>query len=361
MDGSNDVDAIVVGAGISGLTTALCLQDAGLRVCVLEGAARIGGRVHAVTGADDNEVLGDLGPTWVWPRWQPVVARWIDRLSLVPFDQYEEGHGILDGFGGPPRRQLLPGQDGIARLVGGPSAIVAALSAQLHPERVITGAEVIEVQDTATGLRVVTADDTVFEAPQVIFATPLRVTAERIRIDGLSPALCTALRGTPTWMSQHAKVVALYAKPFWRDAGLSGRVASRQGPLVEVHDHTPAAGDIGALFGFVGWDAASRAADPDGLRQAILDQLVRCFGAQAGTPLRLIMHDWACEPLICSATDLAEPPLHPDIGPDILRQGHLDQRLWFAVSESADLSPGLIEGALSAGEKTAQRVIASHG
>lgn len=55
----------------------------------------------------------------------------------------------------------------------------------------------------------------------------------------------------PTWMAGHAKVVAIYERPFWRDSGLSGFVSSRVGPLQEIHDASPEAGS-GALFGFLG-------------------------------------------------------------------------------------------------------------
>jgi monoamine oxidase len=55
---------------------------------------------------------------------------------------------------------------------------------------------------------------------------------------------------------------------------------------------------------------------------------------------------------------LKAPPEHPDVGPDTLRQGHLGNRLWLAVSETAAISPGLIEGALVAGEQTASRMVA---
>ena len=358
MTQSDAFDVVIVGAGLSGLTAAVCLKSAGLRLCVLEGAERIGGRIQAVSANDTGEQIADLGPTWVWPRWQPVVARWMNRLGLTPFAQHDSGDGLLDGFGGPVRRHPLPGQDGIARIVGGPSALIQALAAQLPPGSILTGADVVEFQTDGPELQITTADGRTFRSAQVVLATPLRVTSEHIRINGLPPALDAALRATPTWMAQQAKVVAVYPEPFWRSAGLSGRIASRTGPLVEVHDHTPASGSIGALFGFVGWDAASRAADLDGLRVAILEQLIRCFGPLAAEPVELILQDWATLPLVCSAADLRTPPSHPDVGPDILRRGHFDNRLWFAASETSTVSPGLIEGALAAGEAAAQSVAA---
>ncbi|MDE3238667.1 MAG: FAD-dependent oxidoreductase [Paracoccaceae bacterium] len=350
-------DILIIGAGIAGLTAAVCLQEAGAAVHVLEASPQIGGRVRPAVDPDTGRVAGDLGPTWVWPRWQPDVARWIARLGLEPMPQFDEGEGLLDGYGPAPMRYPIPGQDGISRLVGGPWSIVRALESRLAPGTVETGVRVTGIASGGAGLRVTTADGQDRLAGKVILAAPLRIVAEQIGIEGLPPALRTALEATPTWMAPQAKAVALYDRPFWRGMGLSGRVASRTGPLVEVHDHSPGDAGHGALFGFVGWSAAERAADPEGLRHAILDQLGRCFGAEAGAPRHLIVQDWAREPTICAGADLTRPPQHPDVGPAILRQGHMAGRLWLAVSETSDTSPGLIEGALTAGEAAARRVL----
>jgi len=200
-------------------------------------------------------------------------------------------------------------------------------------------------------------------AQRVIIAVPLRVAATSLRLPWASRALISAMRATPTWMSTHAKVVALYNRPFWRDAGLSGKIASRLGPLVEVHDHSGIDGTPAALFGFVGWPPEQRVSDPEGLKKAILGQLSACFGNEAAHPLELIIQDWATKPDIMTKQDLSQPTDHPEVGPAVLRQSHLEGRVRFAVSEGSHVSPGLIEGALAIGEQVALHLIdeASHG
>jgi monoamine oxidase len=45
---SGPVDVLVLGAGVSGLNAAWLLEREGLKVCVLEGRSRVGGRVHTL-------------------------------------------------------------------------------------------------------------------------------------------------------------------------------------------------------------------------------------------------------------------------------------------------------------------------
>lgn len=54
-------DVIVVGAGVSGLTAARLLRDAGRQVIVLEARDRVGGRVHT----DRSGAPTDLGASWI--------------------------------------------------------------------------------------------------------------------------------------------------------------------------------------------------------------------------------------------------------------------------------------------------------
>lgn len=354
-------DVIVVGAGLAGLTAARILSSAGARVTVLEGAGRVGGRIKSVTDASTGSAVADLGPTWVWPIYQPVVSRWLRQLQVATFPQYGAGDGIVEGWGASVQRYPIPGQAGTSRIVGGPGALVGALAAQTADVTIRTDATVIEVAEgAATGgdaLRVTLASGESLAAPFVVLATPLRVTARTIALPGLDPTLLSAMRRTPTWMSAQAKAVALYERPFWREAGLSGRIVSRNAALGEAHDHTPHGEAVGAIFGFVGWSPAERRADPVGLRQAIRAQLGRCLGPQGLEPTAIHIEDWATNPLIATAEDIDGASEHPDIGPNLLRAVHFHGRMALAVSETSDVSPGLIEGALAAGERAARQLL----
>lgn len=358
-----DCDAIVVGAGLAGLACATLLHDAGLDVTVLEAAGRVGGRIHSVPCATGGGYAADLGPTWVWPNYQPIVAEWLARLDVHTFAQFEEGDAVLDADANAPvHRQPLPGQHGIRRIVGGPQALVDALYRKLPNGLVLMGQPVTAIKADAEGMAVTTggAGGHTFKGAHVVVAAPLRLVAETISWSpSLDPAVSSAMAQTPTWMAAQAKAVALYDTPFWRAEGLSGRAASRPGPLVEIHDHCSDDGSEAALFGFVGWPHQQRRADPDALREEIARQLIRCFGEPGGAFSALHIEDWAANRLICSDLDLTRPPAHPEVTPDILRAPHCSGRLFFAVAETAQQSPGLIEGAFSAAQFAAGHLIAA--
>ena len=69
--------------------------------------------------------------------------------------------------------------------------------------------------------------------------------------------------------------------------------------------------------------------------------------------MELVIQDWATNPRIVTELDLSQSVNHPEVGPNNLREKYLDGRVQFAVSEVSERSPGLIEGALAIGEKTA--------
>jgi monoamine oxidase len=89
-------DVIVVGAGISGLTAAWRLAQAGKRVKVLEANPRVGGRTlnHRFASGDVVEVGGQ----WVGPTQERILAL-LAELNLQTFPLWNQGDN-LTLFGG---------------------------------------------------------------------------------------------------------------------------------------------------------------------------------------------------------------------------------------------------------------------
>lgn len=349
-----DVDVVIIGAGISGLTSAALLVDVGLSVMVLEAAPQAGGRVKSLRDSNGRH-LADLGPSWVWPSFQPVAADWLERLGLDTHDQFEDGDAIIEMQGRQTIQRALPGQHGIQRIVGGPTAIIEALLSRIPDYAVVPNTPVRRVTQIAEGLEIATDDDLI-TARRLVVATPLRVALEIDWQPELPTELTQAMEATPTWMANQAKAVAIYETPFWRDEGLSGRIASQVGPLGEAHDLSPESGKPAALFGFVGWPVDQRE-DEDLLLEEILYQLARCFGEDAEDTTHFAVEDWSKNPFICTDIDRFEPPRHPEVADEILREPQAEGRIVFSVAEAATQSPGLIEGAFDAAQIATAHII----
>jgi len=84
---ATDAEAIVVGAGYAGLTTALELHEAGVDVLVLEAAGRVGGRTLSI---DAEGVRVDNGGQWIGPT-QHHLRALADRFGLTTFPTFEDG------------------------------------------------------------------------------------------------------------------------------------------------------------------------------------------------------------------------------------------------------------------------------
>ena len=88
----NDVDVIVVGAGLAGLRAAERLREGGASVRVLEARDRVGGRT---VSQDIGGVRFDLGAQWTGPG-QERVAALIKRLGLHTHPQHVAGRKVLE-------------------------------------------------------------------------------------------------------------------------------------------------------------------------------------------------------------------------------------------------------------------------
>ena len=159
-------------------------------------------------------------------------------------------------------------------------------------------------------------------------------------------------------MRRHAKVLALYQEPMWRQRRLSGQAFSRLGPLAEIHDASPNEGGPFALFGFVGMPAMARKAAGRALLEESVSQLERLFGPGMLSPLRVLAKDWADDPRTATADDLEPLAGHHAYGlPDSVRV-LWEGRLQFASTEVSAHHGGYLEGALEGATRAVAAVLA---
>jgi monoamine oxidase len=152
-------------------------------------------------------------------------------------------------------------------------------------------------------------------------------------------------------MAPHAKYLAVYGSPFWRDAGLSGAARSAVGPLVEIHDASTPHG-AAALFGFVGVPPrVRRSLADDVLRAHCRMQLARLFGPRAAAPGAEFLKDWAADRYTATGTDLDGPAGHGVAPPPVPASGDWRGRLAGIASEWSPAFPGYVAGAIDAADR----------
>ncbi|HEY1273623.1 MAG TPA: flavin monoamine oxidase family protein [Thermoleophilaceae bacterium] len=96
----HEADAVVVGAGLAGLTAARELQQRGASVIVVEARDRVGGRTlnHDI---GDGKVV-EVGGQWIGPT-QERIAALAQELGVETFPTYARGDNVLE-YGGRVRR-----------------------------------------------------------------------------------------------------------------------------------------------------------------------------------------------------------------------------------------------------------------
>lgn len=348
---------IIIGAGLSGLYAAHLLARRGVRdYLVLEARDRPGGRI---LGAGPY----DLGPAWFWPEVQPELDRVIRQLGLARHAQYESGAMRVERGGPALSMNGYASYPASMRLAGGMRALTDALCQGLDPARLRMGHAVSRIRVDTGGVEVETMGPAraiaTHAADHVLLALPPRLALDSIAFTPeLPPALAAQWRATPTWMAPHAKYLAVYDTPFWREQGLSGQARSARGPLGEIHD----ASDVGgaALFGFFGLSAAVRAqVGEETLRVHCRAQLARLFGPLAATPREEFIKDWAQDPHTAARADRDAAAGHASAPPVRAADGPWHGRLTAIASEWARTYPGYLAGAVEGATAGVEALVGS--
>jgi monoamine oxidase len=220
-------------------------------------------------------------------------------------------------------------------------------------DRLRLNSPVTRVLNAPEGVEVVSGTRS-WQARELIVAVP-PVMAGRLEFDPPLPGHLTSALGA--WGAGHViKALVRYARPFWRDRGLSGTVMWRD-PL-GLYACDASLGDKAALVVFFGgplaetWHASPQAE----LRRYISDSLMAALGPEAGEIIEISLRDWVDDRWSGGAYGDLITDVHANDAESVLLAGLPSIR--FAASELSPSYPGYIEGAIVAGKQAADAIIA---
>jgi len=242
------------------------------------------------------------------------------------------------------------------RVAGGSALIAERMAAELGG-RVRCGVPAARVSWDEGWVEIANDGGEVVRAHHAVIAVPPSL-LERISFSPDLPDAHAQLAGA--WRGGNLiKVTAVYERPFWRSAGLSGEAVSTEGPISIAFDNTPPSGSPGALVGFVGGsDAPGYAALPAaGRRDVALGTFARLFGPEALDAERFLERDWL-------AAEWSQGGPVSNLGPGVLsRQGHALREpagpIHFAATEYAPVWCGYMDGAVRSGEAAAAAILSA--
>jgi putrescine oxidase len=239
------------------------------------------------------------------------------------------------------------------RVVGGLQQLPVRMAEALDG-RVRLSAPVRAIAWAAASATVAT-DDVALEARDVVLAVPPPLLS-RIAFDPPLPGRAQQMHQQLS-MGNVIKVQAVYDRPFWRDAGLSGTAFSPYELVHEVYDNTNHEDRRGMLVGFVAdlqADALARLPREE-RRERVLGSLSHYFGDVARSPLAYHETDWAAEDWTRGAYGASfsigglsryGDELRAPVGP-----------LQFACSDIAGVSWVHVDGAIRVAKDVARRII----
>ncbi|MGR9117277.1 MAG: flavin monoamine oxidase family protein [Gammaproteobacteria bacterium] len=366
------LDVAIIGGGLSGLSLAQRLQSENLTFAVFEARERFGGRILSLSSPHHNSIVdpffrSDLGPSWIWPDEQPLMADFIREHGLETFPQWQEGMFLYQ------TDRQLPAQSfddpatyaSARRIVGGSYHLIETLLARMPTAFLYLNHRLQTLTDLGDHVELqfnYPSKSFTVKARRVVLTIPPRLLVESVSFDPpLASRLHRLMRDTSTWMAGHAKAVIYYSQAFWRKAHYSGSVLAsyRGAALAEIFDACSACGERAALAGFFALPAVLRSRYRTDLETLIVEQLVRLFGRAAACPEAIVIQDWFTESCTATSADEVPPSSHPQYGHPWLQLDHWNDKLFFSGTETSAHYGGYLEGALASAERVAKALLLS--
>lgn len=313
------VDALVVGAGLSGAYAANRLLAANRSVTVVDARLRIGGRLLTA----DPQGGGDLGGAWIWPRQEYIMKNALQEFNVKTVPMWLEGPVFARLHNG--QQQVIPDfagnyaacGTGAVRVSGGVSNMVQTLLQQ-DEISVQLGKRITRIEYNDSGAQVHyrnvnsneddDASTETIHCRTVILAAPPKVLANTIEfVPPLPKEKIESMRATPTWMEDYGKVAVSFQQNWWRKKKISAISIDQMGEVQtwwEACSGEDGDGSRPTLAGFVTAKGASvlkriSESGPGALHDHILKAVMEIYGVDAKT---LGLDDSTCNEVSQSGT-----------------------------------------------------------
>jgi monoamine oxidase len=277
------------------------------------------------------------------------------ELSMLYVLAYIAGAGNETTPGSLQRLVSVVGGGQESRIVGGTGLLPTGLAEKIGSDSISLGSDVSSIVRGADSKYTVTTGKQTVVAKNVIVAMspPL---AARITYDPPLPASRDQLTQR-MFMGALGKATAIYDRPFWRDANLTGQVISDSGVVRTTLDVSPKNSTYGAILGFI--EADEMRLYDAGDEQAIIDKVsqdyVRYFGPKAANATQWVIKRWDNE--IWSRggpVAVAGPGTISKYGKALTEKVG---GIHWAGTEASDYWIGYMDGALRAGQRAAAAVL----
>ncbi|MFN3782778.1 MAG: flavin monoamine oxidase family protein [Spirosomataceae bacterium] len=344
---------LIIGGGLSGLATALRLQEKGISFQILEAQPRLGGRIFTQKGMLDTPM--DLGATWISEE-HTTVLRLLEKLEIPVFEQFASGTSYWRVSPSEPARPYpssLPDVKSF-RVEGGTEALIQALESRL-PSAAIQLQKVIQsIQDEGNEVICTTRDGEVFRGTKVICTISPEILIHSVTFSPALPSeLAQFMNYVQTWMSGSIKYAVEFTVPFWRERGFSGTAFSHVDIATEMYDHTNAENTTYSLMGFL--NPKAKLMTQHERKEAVLSQIRTLFGECDEFLLDYYEKIWDHE-----FVQVKEPKYlqsHQNNGHPVLQRPQLGNKLYFSGTETSYNHPGYMEGAVVSANRVSNQVL----
>jgi monoamine oxidase len=335
-------NVIIIGAGLSGLTTAHNLKKKNISFKILEAQNQSGGRIETIIGILNTPM--DLGATWFNDIHVNLMTL-LNELEIEIFYQHSEGKAIFQTKSfEPPQIFYVPNSEQSSyRIKDGTFAIIEKLQSIIGKENIFLNTSITKIIDNGDFITVVDNKGKHYEAKTVISTIPVKLLVDKIEFEPkLAEQISELMQNVQTWMSGSIKFSVEYEEPFWLQNQFSGTVFSQSGIAVEIYDHSNFEQSKFSLMGFLNGSAVNY--DVSQREKLVLSQIENLFGSIVKTHISYNDKIWDNE--FIATTNPILLYAHQNNGHPLIQEPLMGGKLFLAGTETSETNSGYLDGAV---------------